>query len=127
MPWAFLSDRPIYTQLIQHLRRAIAAGDYIPGSQLPTVRDLAAEAGVNPNTVQRAFLALELEGLIHAQRTTGRFVTEDVQIIQAARQALAAEEMAQFLSAMGQLGYSAEEAVALLIQREQKHATKEEF
>ena len=77
MPWSFQADTPIYTQLVARLQEQIVSGAYPPGSKLPSVRDLAADAGVNPNTVQRAFAELERLGLIYTQRTAGKFVTED--------------------------------------------------
>ena len=77
MPWSFQADTPIYTQLVARLQEQIVSGAYPPGRKLPSVRDLAADAGVNPNTVQRAFAELERLGLIYTQRTSGKFVTED--------------------------------------------------
>ena len=113
MPWSFEPNQPIYTQLIDRLRRAVAAGEYPPGSRLPTVRELAAEAGINPNTVQRALLELEREGLIYSQRTSGRFVTDDPAAVEAARKTLAAGQVHRFLSAMRALGFTQQEAAAL--------------
>ena len=77
MSWQFQADQPIYTQLVARLQQQIVSGVYPPGSKLPSVRELAADAGVNPNTVQRAFAELERAGLIYTQRTAGKFVTED--------------------------------------------------
>ena len=78
MEWQFRNDSPIYTQLTQRLTQAIVAGEFRPGERLPSVRELAVEAGVNPNTVQRALADLERDGLVFSQRTAGRFVTGDV-------------------------------------------------
>ena len=69
MSWQFQADQPIYTQLVARLQQQIVSGGYPPGCKLPSVRDLAADAGVNPNTVQRAFADLERAGLIYTQRT----------------------------------------------------------
>ena len=79
MTWKFEGNSPIYLQIIERLETAIAAGTYPPGSKMPSVRDLALEAGVNPNTVQRAFAELEREGLVLTQPTAGRTVTEAFQ------------------------------------------------
>ena len=76
MSWEFQDHLPIYAQLMDTLKRRIVTGRYLPGEKLPSVRELAAEAGINPNTVQRAFSELEREGLIHTQRATGKYVTE---------------------------------------------------
>ena len=105
MPWSFQADTPIYTQLVARLQEQIVSGAYPPGSKLPSVRDLAADAGVNPNTVQRAFAELERLGLIYTQRTSGKFVTEDTAAIDAARRALAEGQTRQYLAAMSALGF----------------------
>ena len=81
MDWNFRNDQPIYSQLTQRLTEAIVSGIYAPGEKLPSVRELAVEAGVNPNTVQRALAELERDGLVFSQRTTGRFVTENENMI----------------------------------------------
>ena len=69
MDWNFRNDQPIYSQLTQRLTEAIVSGIYAPGEKLPSVRELAVEAGVNPNTVQRALSELERDGLVFSQRT----------------------------------------------------------
>ena len=121
MEWKFRSDLPIYTQLVAQIKEGIVAGAYAPGGRLPTVRELAAEAGVNPNTVQRALQELEREGLVFSQRTAGRFVTEDARIIGEAKQALAAELVRSFREGMGKLGCSREEILAMLKEEEETH------
>ena len=114
MPWSFQADTPIYTQLVARLQEQIVSGAYPPGSKLPSVRDLAADAGVNPNTVQRAFSELEREGLIYTQRATGKYVTENEADIKSAREALARTQVADFLRAMQSLGFSVGDVIVLL-------------
>lgn len=114
MNWHFNSDMPIYTQLISQIKFAIVSGELPPGERMSTVRDLASEAGVNPNTMQRAFQELEREGLVFSQRSSGRFVTEDVSIIEKAKIALAQEHISKFISSMERLGYDRAEIIALL-------------
>ncbi len=114
MEWQFRNDSPIYTQLTQRLTQAIVAGEFQPGERLPTVRDLAVEAGVNPNTVQRALADLERDGLVFSQRTAGRFVTENVHMIENAKFRLADKCVADFLSEMAKLGCGREEVLSLL-------------
>ena len=120
MSWLFQTDLPIYTQLVARLQQQIVSGGYPPGSKLPSVRELAAEAGVNPNTVQRAFAELERLGLIYTQRTAGKFVTEDAAAIGAARRALAEGQTRQYLAAMRALGCTREETIAYLDQMEEQ-------
>ena len=114
MEWIFRSDLPIYSQLVDLFRQRIASGALPPGERLASVRDLATEAGVNPNTMQRALQELERQGLVFSQRTNGRFVTEDVQIIDASKKALARSQIESFLGAMEKLGYDREGIIALL-------------
>jgi len=114
LEWSFRSDLPIYSQLVDLFRQRIASGALPPGERLASVRDLATEAGVNPNTMQRALQELERQGLVFSQRTNGRFVTEDVQIIDASKKALARSQIESFLGAMEKLGYDREGIIALL-------------
>ena len=114
MSWEFQDHLPIYAQLMDTLKRRIITGRYLPGEKLPSVRELAAEAGINPNTVQRAFSELEREGLIYTQRATGKSVTENADEIKSARQALAKTQVAEFLSNMQSLGYSVGDVIVLL-------------
>ena len=114
MAWNFVNDRSIYLQLIDIIQNRIATGYYAPGSKLGSVRDLAQEAGVNPNTMQRALAAIEDSGLVHSQRTAGRFITEDMNLIQMARRRLANEKIGIFEEQMKQLGFSKEEILNLL-------------
>jgi DNA-binding transcriptional regulator YhcF (GntR family) len=116
MQWQFSNDAPIYTQLIQQIKVGIVAGVFPPGERLPSVRDLATEAGVNPNTMQRALAELERDGLVYSQRTAGRFVTEDKTMIQQAKRSLAERHIQVFLEAMSHLGFQREEILALLDQ-----------
>ena len=114
MSGEFQDHLPIYAQLMDTLKRRIITGRYLPGEKLPSVRELAAEAGINPNTVQRAFSELEREGLIYTQRATGKYVTENADEIKSARQALAKTQVAEFLSNMQSLGYSVGDVIVLL-------------
>lgn len=114
MKWSFSNDIPIYAQLVETIKVCIAKGEFLPGERLPSVRDLATEAGVNPNTMQRALVQLESEGLVFSQRTAGRFVTEENERIGAAKRELAQRHIRAFLSAMQALAISKEEAVALI-------------
>ena len=120
MDWSFRNDQPIYSQLIQRLTEAIVSGVYAPGEKLPSVRELALEAGVNPNTVQRSLTELEREGLVFSQRTAGRFVTGDVSMIENAKLRLADQCVENFLSEMAKLGCGRDEVIALLQGRKEE-------
>lgn len=122
MAWSLNADRPIYSQIVERLETQIVSGQYKPGDKLPSVRELAAEAGVNPNTMQKAFADLERSGLIITQRTSGRTVTEDVAMIQQIQKTLATEQILSFFERMEELGYDKENTLKLmeLISKEAK-------
>lgn len=114
MAWTLDSDRPIYAQLVERIKTDIVSGIYAPGARLPSVRELAAAAAVNPNTMQKAFTELERTGLIITMRTSGRLVTEDTTMINETRKELAAQQVSQFLTQMYQLGFQKDEILELL-------------
>ena len=114
MEWKLTDSRPIWQQLTEQITLRILKGEYPPGGRLPAVRDLAVQAGVNPNTMQRAMAQLEQDGLAVGSRTAGRTVTEDITVIQKARRKRAREAVAECLQILADLGYTREEAVALL-------------
>lgn len=109
MPHEFDSGRPIYTQLLEKLTTGIVSGALAPGQRLPGVRELAGQYGVNPNTVQRTMAELERQGLVYAERTTGRFVTEDAALIAETRLAIARRLAHNYLKAMQELGMPTDE------------------
>ena len=114
MAWKLDSDRPIYTQILEVIQYQIVAGRYQPGERLPSVRDLASDAGVNPNTMQREFAELERNGLVMAQRTSGRVVTENMEMISEVRNKLAREQIREFIDKMKKLGFEKKEILSLL-------------
>ena len=120
MGWNFQADRPIYAQLMEEIKRRIISGVYKPGEKMPSVRELAAEASVNPNTMQRAFAQLEQEGLLYTQRTSGRFVTEDEERIMDMKNELAKELIRDFWKNMEQLGFGRQQTLTLLTTMKEK-------
>lgn len=114
MAWDLDADRPIYAQLVERIQMQIVSGQYPPGGKLPSVRDLAAVASVNPNTMQKALAELERSGLLVTQRTNGRTVTEDAEQIQEIRSNLAQAQVDNFFAGMKALGFGEEETMELL-------------
>ncbi|WP_312692901.1 GntR family transcriptional regulator [Caproiciproducens sp.] len=114
MAWNLKSDRPIYSQLVEQIELLIVSGIYPAGSKLPSVRDMAGEASVNPNTMQRALAQLENDGLLYSQRTSGRFVTEDVESIMKTKNSLAQGLIKEFIENMSNLGYDRQQTISLL-------------
>lgn len=114
MPWNLDSDRPIFLQIVERIQMDIIAGRYAPGDKLPSVRELAAEAAVNPNTMQKAFQELERTGLVHSQRTSGRFITEDTTLIENLKTSFANEKIHEFLTLMQQLGFENEQILDMI-------------
>lgn len=124
MEWKFENDRPIYIQLVEQLKLAIASGVYPSGERLPSVRDLALEIKANPNTVQRAYSELEDKGLVYTQRTNGKFVTENQELLKEMREKIAKEEFLRYIENMKKLGYTAKE-IKEYIQKNEKEIGKE--
>ena len=116
MAWDLDSDRPIFLQIVERIQMDIVSGKYAPGDKLPSVRDLAAEASVNPNTMQKAFTELERTGLVYSQRTSGRFITEDINMIEELKSSLAKKKINEFLDLMQKLGFKNEEILSLMNQ-----------
>ena len=114
MPWELDSDRPIFIQIIERIQMDIIAGIYKPGDKLPSVRELAAIASVNPNTMQKALTELERTGLVYSQRTSGRFITEDTKMIEALKSNLAQEKITEFFDNMSKLGFEKAETLSLI-------------
>ena len=114
MPWNLDSDRPIYLQLMERIQHDIISGTYKPGDKLPSVRELAMEASVNPNTMQKALSELERIGLVHSRRTSGRFITEDETMIKQLKTETATEHIREFLKSMEYLGFTRPDILELV-------------
>lgn len=114
MSWELKNDRPIYTQLIEQIQLMIFSGVYPLGSKLPSVRDMAQEAAVNPNTMQRALAKLEEDGLIITHRTSGRSVTEDARMVEMAKTKVAREQILEFLEKMKLMGFEQKEILNII-------------
>lgn len=114
MSWDFNDDRPIYMQLMEQIQLRIVSGIYKAGEKLPSVRDMAGDAAVNPNTMQKALTELERTGLVFSQRTSGRFITEDVNMIKNIRNGLARDQIEKFLRNMEKIGYTNQETIQLI-------------
>lgn len=116
MVFYFNNERPIYLQLVEQLELYIVSGRLEAGEQLPSVRDLASDAKVNPNTMQRALLELENRGLVYSIRTSGRFVTDDVDFIAERRETLARAKIRHFLGEVRELNLDSTEIIQLITQ-----------
>ncbi|MEG0691643.1 MAG: GntR family transcriptional regulator [Oscillospiraceae bacterium] len=114
MKWNLDADRPIYSQLVEQITGAIISGEYRAGDKLPSVRDLAQDAAVNPNTMQKALAELERKQLVFTQRTSGRYITEDETMIKKIKTELAAEQINKFFEQMQSMGFSKEETIKLM-------------
>lgn len=114
MPWNLDNERPIYIQLMERIQHDIISGVYSPGQKLPSVRDLALEAAVNPNTMQKALSELEKSGLVYSQRTSGRFITDDETLLNKMKTNLAEEHIHQFLEQMRRLGFADNSTIKMI-------------
>ncbi len=113
MAWDLDTDKPIYLQLAEHIKLSILSGHYKKGEKIPPVRDMAKEAGVNPNTMQRALAYLESDGLIYSKRTSGRYVSDDENLIEDLKRGLAIAQIKLFFDNMNKIGFSSEQVLNL--------------
>ena len=120
----FQSNMPIYLQLVDKIKHRIVSGDLMAGSKLDSVRDLAISFEVNPNTMQRALTELERDGLVYADRTVGRFITENKELISKMRETVAQDLIGQFIQQMKSLGFTGPEAMELLKRMLEKEDTQ---
>lgn len=120
MVWKFTGDKPVYQQIMEQFRCAILAGEYTPGGRIPSVRELAMQAKVNPNTMQRALTELEEEEVLVNLGTIGRCVTEDQQILEQIRNQIVDQTVRRCAQQFLALGLSMQEAAGLLQQLEEK-------
>lgn len=114
MSWSFDNNKPIYLQIMEKIKFQIISHELEANQQLPTVRELAREIGVNTNTIQRAFSNLEQDGFVFCKRTAGRFVTENQELISKSRKQLAEKQLKDFISSMAHFGYQEEELPAII-------------
>ncbi len=114
MAWKFTSDRPVYLQIAERIERKVLSGEYKAGEQIPTVRQIALEAAVNPNTVQHAFAQLESEGIIISKGTLGRFVTEETEIVEALRLQMAERLVEGLFKDLGELSITKEQVIKMI-------------
>ncbi len=120
MNWEFNNDTPIYLQIMEQIKAQIAIGNIKAGDKLPPVREMAVEAEVNPNTMQKALSELEREGLVYSQRTSGRFVSDNSEKVKSIQEELLIEYMSSFTENMSKLGYTREEAANLYMEYSKK-------
>ena len=114
MKWEFKNGIPIYLQIVDQIKRQIVSGELAPGSRIPAVRDLAQEAGVNPNTMQKALAELERQNLVYAVRTTGRYITEDIELIEQTKDEFAKSHVSIYYKEMSALGYEKQDMVRMI-------------
>lgn len=114
MQWEINSERPVYLQLIEQIQTSIISGYFKPSDKLPSVRDLASEASVNPNTMQKALTELERSGLIYTNRTSGRYITSDLSLIKKLKGQSAKSIILDFLDKMTQLGYEHDATLSMI-------------
>lgn len=114
MSFELNSDKPVYLQIMEQIERDILSGKYKPGDKFPSVRELAADAMVNPNTMQKALSELERNGLIYSQRTSGRFITDNKEMLESMKHEIAKKEVQNFITHMKTLGFTNHEIQSLI-------------
>ena len=120
MNWKFSGDRPVYQQIMENIRGAVLRGELPPGGKVPSVRDLAAAAQVNPNTMQRAMTELEREGLLVGGGTSGRTVTENPEVLEKMRERILEELARECAEKFMVFGITPSQAAQLLLKLEKE-------
>ncbi len=120
MAWKLTSDTPIYLQAAERIKLRILTGEYPPGGAVPSVRELAQEAAVNPNTMQKALALLESQGLLTTYRTAGRRVTERAELIRCLRLEMAHRHIETCRESLRGLGFTEEEIAGMFLSNETK-------
>ena len=111
MAISFDSNIPIYIQVMDYIKKEIVSGRLKPGDKVDSVRDLAMRFGVNPNTVQRSLAELEREGLLKSERTVGRFISENEELISLTREQMAFSCVSRYVREMRTLGFNGEQVL----------------
>ena len=115
MEWSIDNNKPVYIQLVEQLKSKIISGEFKAGDKIDSVRSWAEEAQVNPNTMQKALVELERQGLVFSKRTSGRFVTDNEEMIKSMKEELAGEQIRNLKINLERLGFSEEEIIDLVI------------
>lgn len=110
MEYIFNNETPIYLQLVEKLKMQIVSGELKQGQRIPSVREMALVARVNPNTMQKALAELESQGLVYTERTNGKFVTQNQKLIHQTKKELAKEKVQKYLDDMKNIGITYEQA-----------------
>lgn len=116
----FDNNQPIYLQIMNYIKGEIVTGKLKPGDKIPSVRELAAELQINPNTVQRTFQELERETIVETRRGMGRYVTGSEETIKTIKQEMAREVLERFIRGMEELGFQGEDIVAAVAENLQR-------
>ena len=111
MAWEFSKDKPIYIQIIEYMQKGIISGEYKPGDKLPPVREMAVSAAVNPKTMQKALQELEKDNLLFTKRTSGRFITEDTNMIDELKESFVRKQIFDFYKKMQSIGLTKQEII----------------
>jgi GntR family transcriptional regulator len=110
----FDTTKPIYIQIMEKINKKIVRNEWKAGDKLPSVREMAVETGVNPNTIQRTYSELERMGIVETRRGQGTFVTENVEVIERLREQLKRDIVADFIRNMTELGFTLDDMIASL-------------
>ena len=111
MAWEFSKDKPIYIQIVEYMQKSIISGEYKPGDKLPPVSEMAVSAAVNPNTMQKALQELEKDNLLFTKRTSGRFITEDTNMIDELKESFVKKQIFDFYKKMQSIGLTKQEII----------------
>jgi len=110
----FSNNLPIYLQIINQIKQDVVSGKLKAGQKMPSVRELAENLMVNPNTIQRAYLELERENIAFTKRGTGTYLTLNEKIIHSLRKEISGKIIQDFIEGMNKLGFSDDKIIRIL-------------
>ncbi len=117
----YQTDRPIYLQVIDDIRQKLMRRELSPGEKLPSVRDLALNYQINPNTASRVYREMEAQGLCFTRRGMGTFITENAEVLEQVRRDMADECLENFWQKMTDMGYGTEEIISLIKEKSSRN------
>jgi GntR family transcriptional regulator len=121
----FDNNMPIYIQIMTHVKKMVITGKLGPGDKIDSVRELAAELQINPNTIQRTFQELEREGIVETRRGMGRYVTSEESTIMRLKKEMAGDMLERFVLGMKELGFDDSDILALVKDTVHHHSERE--
>ncbi|WP_087974435.1 GntR family transcriptional regulator [Oceanobacillus rekensis] len=124
MKVSFNKREPVYVQVVQHFKEQIATGNFEPGQEIPSRRELANQLKINPNTAQRSYKEMEEEGLIYTEGNSPSKITSDEKVIKAVREELISQAVDSFVTSIRKVNVPIDELIGLIKEKYTENANE---